>query len=208
MTARPTSVYCPICGSVPVVYPAWVCPANCPTIKRFVQTQHQNDHGARQAAVAAERLFDTICDLQGTPAYREATAHGASSSLFQHLLFPTLRELGFREEVNSRSGEAAFRPDFMLDLPDGGIMVEVERGKTIDNNMDMLDMWKCHVHESARHLILAVPVWYVKLKRDKATKVVVGEDKTPTFAKVCRRMSGFFAEGNETNVRSLHVLGY
>lgn len=186
---------------MPVVYPSWVCQANCPTIKRFIQTHHQNDDGARTAALAAERLFETICGLHGTSAYREATAHGASSSIFQHLLFPTLKDLGFREEVKSLSGEAAFRPDFMLDLAGGGVMVEVERGKTIDNNMDMLDMWKCHVHETARHLILAVPVWYVKQKDGGVTK-------TATFSKVCRRMSRFFAEGNETNVRSLHVVGY
>jgi hypothetical protein len=153
-------------------------------------------------------LRKKIESLHGTPAYVAAIAQGTHSGVFQSLLRPTLLELGFREEVKSRSGEAAFRPDFLLDHPEGGIMVEVERGKTIDNNMDMLDMWKCHVHESARHLILVVPVWYVKHKHDPVTKVEVGEDRTPTFAKVCRRMSRFFVEGNETNVRCLHVVGY
>lgn len=38
-----------------------------------------------------------------------------------------------------------------------GIILEVERGKTLMNNMDLLDMWKCHICEHARYLFSIVP---------------------------------------------------
>jgi len=37
------------------------------------------------------------------------------------------------------------RPDYFLKLDDTGILLEVERGKTTINNMDLLDFWKCHL---------------------------------------------------------------
>jgi len=84
---------------------------------------------------------------------------------------------------------------------DGEIMVEVERGKTLDNNMDMLDMWKCHVHPNAKYLILVVPVWYYT---GKERERFVGS----RFAKVCQRLQLFFREGNETNVLGVGIIGY
>ena len=38
-----------------------------------------------------------------------------------------------------------------------GILLEVERGKTTINNMDLLDFWKCHLCEHANYLFLMVP---------------------------------------------------
>ena len=39
-----------------------------------------------------------------------------------------------------------------------GIIFEVERGKAVTNNMDLLDLWKCHICREASHLILVVPM--------------------------------------------------
>ena len=36
--------------------------------------------------------------------------------------------------------------------------MEVERGKTTTNNMDLLDIYKCHICEEANHLFLFVPI--------------------------------------------------
>ena len=33
--------------------------------------------------------------------------------------------------------------------------MEVERGKTTTNNMDLLDIYKCHICEEANHLFLS-----------------------------------------------------
>ena len=45
--------------------------------------------------------------------------------------------------------------------------MEVERGKTVLNNMDLLDVWKCHICESANYLFLIVP----QMRHDGAGKL-------------------------------------
>ena len=51
------------------------------------------------------------------------------------------------------------RPDYYREVPEHrtGIILEVERGKTTINNMDLLDLWKCHICAEAHHLFLLVP---------------------------------------------------
>ena len=149
----------------------------------------------------AESTANLIChELQnawGSEAYGAATGHGVSSSKIQALLSPTLLAKGFQTEVPAKIGLAGFKADFGLITESDGILVEIERGKTTDNNMDMIDFWKCHIHPKAHHLILVVPVWYRTKKSLKRT-----------FFNVQRRMQPLFEPGNETNVKSLHIVGY
>ena len=56
-----------------------------------------------------------------------------------------------------RSHRSRVEP-YYLDLDETGIILEVERGKTTINNMDLLDFWKCHICVHAHYLILVVPV--------------------------------------------------
>ncbi len=51
------------------------------------------------------------------------------------------RELGFQNERVGLfdSDELALRPDYFLKLDSTGILLEVERGKTTINNMELLD---------------------------------------------------------------------
>ena len=151
--------------------------------------------GAELAASTAAALAKRITELWNTEEYLGAVVHGASSSVIQGLLTPTLVSLGYKDEVGYKVVDAGFKPDFMSAC--GRVMVEVERGKTLDNNMDMLDMWKCHIHPTAKHLILLVPIWYVKQG-----------GRSATFSRVCRRLAAFFEKGCETNVASLHLAGY
>ena len=80
-----------------------------------------------------------------------------------------------------------------------GILLEVERGKTTTNNMDLLDFWKCHLCKQADYLFLMVPQ---ALKHNDAM--------TPKkeYASVVKRLKTFFAPGNATNVRAVHIFGY
>jgi hypothetical protein len=54
--------------------------------------------------------------------------------------------MGFTSEKKglfSNVKSTGIRPDvFRKTSSDGGILMEVERGKTISNNMDLLDVWK------------------------------------------------------------------
>ena len=78
-------------------------------------------------------------------------------------------------------------------------MLEVERGKTTINNMDILDFWKCHVSGCANYLFLLVPL---ALRQN--------EEMRPRneFATVTRRLAKFFEPANYTNVRGLVLFGY
>ncbi|MDQ2986905.1 MAG: hypothetical protein M3R13_09330 [Armatimonadota bacterium] len=191
---------CPNCNGL-VGFPETVCSTGCGMIRHWEQREAE-PHGVKAAMEAAAALVQVIGSLWGTDSYETAVAHGASSSMCQALIQPTLALLGYESEVPSRIIDAGFKPDFVFESDGCSVMVEVERGKTLDNNMDMLDMWKCHIHPRARHLILLVPIWYVKLKSTGQ------RTQTATFARVCRRMEPFFEVGNETNVRSLHVIGF
>jgi hypothetical protein len=91
------------------------------------------------------------------------------------------------------------RPDFYLCIGSSGILLEVERGKTIQNNMDLLDFWKCHLAHSAHYLILLVPL---ELKQNEGTK------SSKPFTAVLQRLGAFFIEGNYTNVRGTIIIGY
>jgi hypothetical protein len=151
--------------------------------------------GAEAAVRTAEALAARITGLWDTEEYKLAVAHNASSSLIQALVAPVLIEGGYVTEIHQKVGSSGFRPDFLSDC--GRVMVEVERGKTLINNMDMYDMWKCHIHPTANHLILLVPIWYVR-----------NGGRSATYPNVCRRLGQFFEEGNGTNVVSLNVIGY
>jgi hypothetical protein len=149
------------------------------------------------AQAVAESIDDRISQVASSDEFMQANSLGASSSQVQALLTPTLENLGFESELRSKAVSAEFRPDFTKFVGGSAILAEIERGKTLDNNMDMLDMWKTHVHPVANHLILIVPVWYETSKF-----------KRSTFMSVCRRMEPFFAPGNYSNVHSLHIVGY
>jgi hypothetical protein len=94
---------------------------------------------------------------------------------------------------------SALRPDFYRPVGESGILLEVERGKTTINNMDLLDFWKCHLCEHADYLFLMVPQ---ELRQNPSMS------PRREYATVVRRLESFFVPGNYTNVRGLVVFGY
>jgi hypothetical protein len=85
---------------------------------------------------------------------------GRSSAEVQATFGDFVRELGFESERVGlfSSDEFALRPDCFIRLGQTGILLEVERGKTTINNMDLLDFWKCHLCRHAHYLFLLVPM--------------------------------------------------
>ena len=113
---------------------------------------------------------------------------------------PAIRD---RTRVHKR-GEGLFlqyanklRPDYFRATETNGILLEVERGKTTTNNMDLLDLWKCHLCKHADYLFLMVP----QALRHNATMTPKKE-----YNAVVKRLHTFFSPGNYTNVRGLHIL--
>ena len=79
----------------------------------------------------------------------------AKSSEIQEILIVKATELGFQSEKKGlfeNYFNSALRPDYYKVLGSkSGIIMEVERGKTTINNMDLLDVWKCHICENANN---------------------------------------------------------
>src|SRR6186997_3411166 len=91
---------------------------------------------------------------------RERHVLGASSFGIQEVILKKALALGFENEKKGLFASyevSALRPDYFCRISDTGILLEVERGKTTTNNMDLLDLWKCHICHHARYLFLVVP---------------------------------------------------
>lgn len=132
-----------------------------------------------------------------------ANQPGNSSAKVQDCFIDYAESLGFHSEKKGLFKNATnqlLRPDYFLNLQNGkGIILEVERGKVTINNMDLLDMWKCHLCEHADVLFLMVPN---KLRQNPKMS------PRKEFNTVSNRLGSFFEKDNYTNVKILHVFGY
>lgn len=126
----------------------------------------------------------------------------AKSGEIQEIILDKTKELGFSSEKNGLFNNQTvkqLRPDYYLDLKNNsGIIMEVERGKTIANNMDLLDLWKCHICENANFLFLIIPNF----------RQTARGQKNIIFETVVRRMKTFFDTKNYTNVDGVFIIGY
>jgi hypothetical protein len=126
-----------------------------------------------------------------------ANQKGTSSSEVQACFLKHASELGFHSERQGLFYNSALRPDYYLQTSSGrGILLEVEKGKTLTNNKDLLDLWKCHICDHAQYLFLVVPVY----AQNTGSRNV--------FSNVIKRMEPFFRKGNYTGVYGLFTFGY
>lgn len=168
----------------------------------FVQSHVQGTREYAAVPSVADALYRHLEDLEVVSAIALANLPGRSSAEVQSVLLDHARSLGFRDESKGLFAgylTSALRPDYFLEIEDTGVLVEVERGKTTINNMDLLDFWKCHICEHAHYLILLVP----RELRQNETMAPRRE-----FATVRNRLRSFFEEPNYTNVRGLFLFGY
>jgi hypothetical protein len=167
----------------------------------FVQGAFNESDEWAQVSAVADSLTTDLRSNRLAAAIAAANQPGNSSALVQAVFLQEAAALGFRDESRGlfASYQSALRPDYYLPIGRTGIILEVERGKTTINNMDLLDFWKCHICEHADYLFLMVPA---ELRQN--------ETMAPRreFATVARRLESFFRPGNETNVRGLVLLGY
>ena len=169
----------------------------------FVQQGLDGEEVATVTSLAT-RLLDHLNEPRARLQLTEANRPGGSSALVRAVFARQALELGFSSEKKGLfvTYNSALRPDYYLPLPEfgTGVILEVERGKTTTNNMDLLDMWKCHLCVDAHHLFLMVPL---ALRHN--------ELMTPKreYQSVVRRLGTFFEPpANYVNVRTCWVYGY
>jgi hypothetical protein len=154
-----------------------------------------------EASQIASRLAARMATDSVRAAIAEVHKLGGRSQDVQALLRADLEALGF---ANERAGlfaatpVAALRPDFYRTVGRSGVIAEVERGKTITNNMDLLDLWKCHICAHADFLFLIVPF---ARKSEDGTAI-------KAFEQSQRRLATFFDPRNEVNVEAVFIFGY
>jgi len=128
---------------------------------------------------------------------RNTDKKGAASKQIQDILLPKTKELHFISEKKGLFKDyltTGLRPDYFNE--ELGILIEVERGKTTTNNMDLLDIWKCHICKEANYLFLIVPQL-----REAQNK--------QEFNIVVKRVSSFFKhKENHINIDGVFVFGY
>ena len=128
---------------------------------------------------------------------KKANTKGTSSQIIQEIIEEIAKPLGFTDEKQGlfkKYSNSGLRPDFYKKLGKTGILMEVERGKTTTNNMDLLDIYKCHICEEASHLFLFVPIEVSHTKN--------------IYKNVCKKVSNFFIKKNYLNIDSIIVYGY
>jgi len=153
-----------------------------------------------------KRLSDAVLEILNkksvVKAIGDAHVFGASSHSIQKAILPEMLELGFTSEKKLLFSDykvGGLRPDYYKPLAKGGILFEVERGKTIANNMDLLDVWKTHICKEANHLFLLVP----------NIRVSKNQSEAKIFPSVKNRIETFFNENiSAIDVDSVHLFGY
>lgn len=170
-------------------------------LTKYVQQPLEGSAEWRRVSAIADELHAHLSTPEAKARIADANQPGRSSAVVQATFGEFARGLGFENERVGLFGseEFALRPDYYLKLDSTGILLEVERGKTTINNMDLLDFWKCHLCKHAHYLFLLVP----QALRQNSTMSPRNE-----FASVARRMQGFFLPGNFTNVRGICLFGY
>jgi hypothetical protein len=149
----------------------------------------------------AEELLRYLQQAEVQQQIRERHVLCASSALIQELILQKAASLGFEDEKQglfADCGVPGLRPDYYCRTGNTGILLEVERGKTTSNNMDLLDLWKCHICEDAEYLFLLVPQ-----ARPSANGTVLRH-----FQYVQKRLAVFFEPKNYVNVNAVHLFGY
>ncbi len=167
----------------------------------FIQDIYRDTDEWRAVDAIARRLLVDLSLPASIELLASANRPGVSSAEVQATFRGPAEALGSQTERKGlfSTSIAGLRPDYFLRLGETGILLEVERGKTTTNNMDLLDFWKCHICGVAAYLFLLVPI-ALQHNHSMAPK--------KELASVKRRLGQFFERGNYTNVRGLCLFGY
>ena len=168
----------------------------------FVQDQYASSKQWRKVKSVADIVEGHLRTKKIQDRIEKANQPGASSAAVQSVLLEHATSLGFRDEAKGlfkNYKNRGLRPDYFLEVDGTGVILEIERGKTNQNNMDFLDFWKCHICEHAHYLFLMVPR---ELRQNSGGSVSRPYEVTRSH------LAAFFEPRNYTNVRGLVLFGY
>ena len=144
----------------------------------------------------ANTIEDYLNQKEVNQRIQKSNVKGTDSQVIQKIIEEIAIPLGFKDEKKGlfkKYKDSGLRPDFYKRMGEKGILMEVERGKTTTNNMDLLDVYKCHICEEANHLFLF--------------SIEVSHTKN-IYKSVYKKMENFFYEENYLNIDSATVFSY
>ncbi len=160
----------------------------------------EEENTYNEAAETAQNLLNLLSTPNSNSKFQAAQKIGTHSAEAQKVVWDVAKEMGFTSEKKGLFATyetAALRPDMFKKLGNTGILLEVERGKTLINNMDLLDFWKTHICKHASYLFLFVPHANTRSGR-----------KESVFPAVIKRLGSFYDQDNLTNVKAAFIFGY
>ena len=168
----------------------------------FLRPGLVENQNLKEALEASAQVHQVLKTQKVRDSIAEVHKFGASSHTVQKSILDQMESLGFVSEKKGLFASykvSGIRPDYFKSLDGGGILFEVERGKTIANNMDLLDVWKTHLCSEAKHLFLMVPNIRVTEKGGSQKIFNAVENRIETF---------FLDENKPIDVNSVHIFGY
>ena len=168
----------------------------------FLRPGLVENQNLKETLEASAQVHQVLKTQKVRDSIAEVHKFGASSHTVQKSILDQMESLGFVSEKKGLFAAykvSGIRPDYFKSLAGGGILFEVERGKTIANNMDLLDVWKTHLCSEAKHLFLMVPNIRVTEKGGSQKIFNTVENRIETF---------FLDEDKPIDVNSVHIFGY
>ena len=170
-------------------------------MKYFEYSQKIKEPEFSIAQKIAKEIYRYMCRDEISRKIAEAHQVNAKSHQIQSIILPKCHELGMLSEKKglfSNYATAQLRPDYYIPINTSGLIMEVERGKTIANNMDLLDVWKCHICDHAEYLLLVISI----------IRQTNSGGRTYIYKHVVKRIGSFFNERNYVNVKGCFIIGY
>ena len=177
-----------------------VSPGWAPGTIQFVKTglcesDHREIEHAKAIAVQIEKRLESQRST-----IKKLTEKSASSVKIEGVIWPVLEAYKFEKQLVLDDDTIFVKPvpDFLLSDP--GIIVEVEGGGTLTNNHDLKDLWKCHLTDKAKHLILVVP---------RCNYTRNNKEREKPFERCEKRIKVFFDRAEKyIDVLSVHLVPY
>ncbi len=173
--------------------------------KKFIQDDYEGTEEWKKVEVIFEKLLKFLSDDQVIKEIQKVHIPRGKSQDIEKIIVRYAEKIGFISNKKNLFKDYAvsnLRPDYFMPIGKTGILIEVERGQTSQNNNALKDLWKAHICKEADYLFIFVPM---VLKQDIKNPDKVGGKP---FNETVNRLSTFFDKDNYTNVRGLIIYGY
>ncbi len=173
-------------------------------IRIFIQETYKETAEWEEIEGIANKFYDYLTRSETQEMLKLHNVPGAVSQSIEEIITPYAEKLGFTSQKKGLFEGykvSKLTPDYYRPIIDTGIIIEVERGQTTQNNAALKDLWKVHICKEAHYLFLFVPI---ELVQNKERKRITGRP----FNESVNRLSSFFERQNYTNARGLVIFGY